>query len=99
MNKPLSLALLACAGMVLGTPAAGQVGTIDPNTAPPPRADQPSPGQVPGQPAPSQGPESQAVDPRPQGGDASAVADVAPPAVALGPDSVPALCQAAPEGS
>ena len=99
MNKPLSLALLACAGMVLGTPAAGQVGTIDPNTAPPPRADQPSPGQVPGQPAPSQAPESQTVDPGPQGGDASAVPGEAPPAEAPAPDSGPPQGQAAPEGS
>ena len=90
MKRPLSLALLAAAGMVLGTPAAAQVGTIDPNNAPPPRAGQPSPGQVPGQQAPSREPESQAVDPGAQEPDAAAPQDEAPMPAAPAGDAAPA---------
>lgn len=96
MNRPLSLALLAVAGMVLGTPAAAQVGTIDPNTAPPPRASQPSPGPVPGQQAPSQAPESQAVDPGAQEPDAAAPQDEAPVPAARTGNAAPAQSGFAP---
>lgn len=93
MKKPLSLTLLAAAGLVLGAPAAAQVGTIDPNVAPPPVASQPSPGQVPGQPAPSQAqmPESQAVDPGPQAPEAAIPPGEAPP-----PAEAPPAADAAP---
>jgi hypothetical protein len=102
MKRPLSLTLLAAAGLVLGTPAAAQVGTIDPNAAPPPRADQaargqPAPGQVPGQAAPS--PESQPVDPGPQGADAAIPPDEAPPAEAPPADAAPLPAGAVAEGS
>src|SRR4051794_38337751 len=97
MKRPLSLTLLAAAGLVLGAPAAAQVGTIDPNTAPPPRASQPSPGQVPGQAAPAQAPDSQAVDPGPQGADAAVPpADEAPPAEAPPPGAAPGFAPAEP---
>ena len=104
MKRPLSLTLLAAAGLVLATPAAAQVGNIDPNAAPPPRASQPAPGpasagQVPGQPAPTQSPESQAVDPGPQGAEAAGPADEAPPAEAPPADAAPAQAGAVPEGS
>ncbi|MDB5693263.1 MAG: hypothetical protein JWO81_2326 [Alphaproteobacteria bacterium] len=72
MKRQVSLTLLAMAGLVLVSPAAAQVGTIDPNTAPQPQASQPAPGrapaqgQIPGQPAPAAMPEAQPVDPGPQ---------------------------------
>src|SRR4051812_13697804 len=107
MKRSLSLTLLAAAGLVLGTPAAAQVGTIDPNAAPPPRADQaqtgpampgqPSPGQVPGQAALP--PESQQVDPGPQGADAGIPADEAPPAEGPAADGALAPAGAVAEGS
>jgi hypothetical protein len=89
MKRSLSLTLLAAAGLVLGAPAAAQVGTIDPNAAPPPQASQPSPGQVPGQSAPSRMPDSQAVDPGPQGADADVPPPEAPPGEAPQPEAAP----------
>jgi hypothetical protein len=71
MKNRFSLALLAVAGVGLAAPAAGQVGTIDPNAAPPPQASQAPASQ-------SAAPDSQAVDPGAQGPDAPAPAEAPP---------------------
>jgi hypothetical protein len=89
MKRPVSLTLLAAAGLVLVSPAAAQVGTIDPNAAPPPQASQPAPApaQVPGQAGPAAAtPESQPVDPGPQAADPG-VPGEAPPAEAGPPQA------------
>jgi hypothetical protein len=80
MKRPLSLTWLAAACLVLASPAAAQVGTVDPNAAPPPQASQPAP--PPPSAAPAAAPESQAVDPGPQGPDAAPPADAPPPEAA-----------------
>lgn len=82
MKNPFSLAMLAAAGLALAGPAAAQVGTIDPNAAPPPQASQqpPAADQGPSTPLPS----SQAVDPGAQDPAAPPPADPGAPSPAQG---------------
>lgn len=86
MKRPLSLSLTTAAGLVLALPAAAQqpMGTIDPNVPPPAQASRPAPtqGEMPGQAAPNAMPESQPVDPGPQGPYAPPPADAPPPPAA-----------------
>ncbi|MEA3001514.1 MAG: hypothetical protein QOH81_302 [Sphingomonadales bacterium] len=79
MRRPVSLTLLAAAGMVLVSPAAAQIGSIDPNAAPPPQASAPAPVAAP---APAATPDSQAVDPGPQAPGPEAPAEAPPPQAA-----------------
>jgi hypothetical protein len=102
MKRPLSLSLLAVAGMVLGAPAAAQVSNIDPNAAPPPQARGPAPSAAPrqgplsDQAAPTGAPDSQPVDPGPQGPEPAAPAEAPPPGA---PVAEPAQADGVPASS
>jgi hypothetical protein len=88
MKRSPSLGWTVAAGLILAMPAAAQpVGNVDPNAPPPPQASRPAP--MPARAAPGSMPDSQPVDPGPQGPDGPPPREAPQPGMGFAPGDGP----------